>query len=114
MQCHTDSKIRYDVIVHNLKYISEICDHLVITNSEEFDFGVLENKLSPYYSKIRIEFKYYPNDHTICAGKLFEYLKSNLDFVESFDRCIVTNDSFVLCNTLTLFKQFIESSEHEL
>ncbi len=115
MQCHTNSKLKYDVIEHNVDYISEVCDHLVITNSIEFDLGVLESRLKRFQDKINIEYKYYVNDHTICAGKLYEYLNDHLDFVvDNFDRCIVTNDSFIVINSLIPFKEFILKNEHDL
>ena len=115
MQCHTNNELKYQVIEHNMDYISEICDHVVINNSLEFNVGYLENKLKRFEDKVTIEYNYYENDHTICAGKLFEYLRKNIDFVsKSFDKCIVTNDSFVLVNSLQPFKKFITENNYDL
>ena len=115
MQCHTNNELKYQVIEHNMDYISEICDHVVINNSSEFNLGYLENKLKRFEDKVTIEYNYYENDHTICAGKLFEYLRKNIDFVsQSFNKCIVTNDSFVLVNSLQPFKKFITENNHDL
>ena len=114
MQCHTYDKLRYQVIEHNIDYISEICDHIVINNSKEFDLGYLEHKLKRFEDKITIEYNYYHNDHTICAGKLFECLHNNIDSISKFDKCIVTNDSFVIVNSLKPFGNFIEHNDHDL
>lgn len=115
MQCHTNNELKYEVIEHNIDYISEICDHIVINNSLEFNLGYLENRLKRFEDKVTIEYNYYENDHTICAGKLFEYLRKNIDFVsQSFNKCIVTNDSFVLVNSLKPFEKLMTENNYDL
>ena len=52
ISCHTDSKIRIDALLHNIKYFIEISDTIAIVNSLEFiNLNIKEKIMERYFNK---------------------------------------------------------------
>jgi hypothetical protein len=113
IQCHTSSKIKEETLKHNIIEFGKISDYIIVNNSIEHRNTSLESQLTEL-AKVPIQFNYFQNTNTICAGKLLCCLNENIDKVLQFERTIVTNDSFIVVNSLTPFKEFFESKNREM
>lgn len=93
--CHTNSALKIKSLVSNVKYFDEISDHIHIINSDEFKDQNIESLLKDYPD---ITYSYIPNSRLLCQGKWKNYLENN-DYSD-YDRIILTNDSFLLVQSL--------------
>ncbi len=157
ISCHTDSKIKIDALIHNIKYFMEISDTIAIVNSLDFlHLNLKEKIMEKYFNKniifddvltdelcyiyknkyndvrefdnkklrdhwinygknekrdfsfkvYNIYFDYKKNDKFINHGKWVYYL--NKISCSIYSNIILTNDSFVISQSLIDLKKLIE------
>jgi hypothetical protein len=110
--CHTNSLLKKDSLLHNIKYFYELCNNIVIINSLECKDIELEDKLNKELQCIeksaKLIFEYIPNDIYICQGKWMYYLNKIPYTV--FDNIILTNDSYLITSSLNNYKELIKPS----
>jgi len=110
--CHTNSVLKKDSLLHNIKYLYELCNNIVIINSLECKDIELEDKLNLKLKFIdnssKLIFEYIPNDKYVCHGKWMYYL--NKIHYTVYDNIILTNDSFLITRSLNDYKELIKPS----
>ncbi len=97
--CHTNTDLKAQCLQSNIKYFKEISDQIVIVNSTEVldDGRLLERSINDN----DIDFIYYDNSSFLCHGKWHKYLTEN-DYA-GYDGIVLTNDSFLVINSLVPF-----------
>ena len=115
--CHTNSELKINTLIHNLKKFNNISKHIIVVNSTEFKKyeKIIKEKTKDFENKII--FDYFKNDDYICFSK-YNYVINNLKnkkyFNESlkklykkniYNNFILTNDSYLLINELYDFKK---------
>lgn len=103
--CHTNSDLKLQCLKSNLKYFREISDKIVIINSTEFS---QDKSFETLIDDDTIDVIYYENSNFLCHGKWHKYLTEN-DY-KSYDGIVLTNDSFLVINSL---KPFITKFKEE-
>jgi hypothetical protein len=105
--CHTNTGLKKNSLLSNIYYFSELCSHMVIINSVEYqdDQFEMEIKSKRINEQCNIVFEYTQNDKYICHGKWLHYLKKT-DMSE-YDNIILANDSFLVTKSLNEYKALI-------
>jgi hypothetical protein len=96
--CHSDTLIKYNTIVNNLKYFSFPTNHIVIVNSKDAAYSrALSETLEQHkYGYIEI-----PNNSHLDIGKWCHVL--NLIDTSKYSHVVFTNDSFVITSSIYHF-----------
>jgi hypothetical protein len=112
LACHTNSILKKNSLLHNIRYFYELCNNIVIINSLECKDIELEDKLNVELKLIdnssKLIFEYIPNDKYLCQGKWMYYL--NKIHYTVYDNIILTNDSFLITRSLNDYKALIKPS----
>lgn len=108
--CHTNSKIKINAVIHNIKYLLEISDDIIIINSNEYH-GAIENKIKNIYKNANIKFLYCENSSFLCYTK-YIYGIGNCD-INSYNNFILTNDSIIITRDLFDFQNIFDDNIQE-
>lgn len=103
ISCHTDSQIKIDSLIENIKYFFQLSNKLIIINSLEFENLNLEEKIFEKYPNGEIEIYYTENNNYYNYGKLEYYILKGDDY-KKYENIIITNDSFLIIRSLENFK----------
>lgn len=110
---HTTSNLQLDCVCSNLKYFQEISDKIVIVNSKEFRTNdKLKEEIDKKYPDIDIEYQYCANLVNLCHGKWLYYLDNF--YYGDYENLILTNDSFLVINTLKPLVNLHLSENYEM
>ena len=108
LACHTNNNLKYKITLHNIKYLLEICNKLVIINSDECKKYDIKSKIDTN----KIDIIYIKNDKLLCQGKWMYYFKNHK--YDKYNKFILTNDSFLITKSLNNFKKLIYDNNIEL
>lgn len=100
MACHCDSTTKLEVIKNNLQYFDYLNVDTTIINTSELDLGSNLLELCSEY----LNTKYYemPNSYYYDFGKWI-YALQNIINADEYDYIILTNDSFIIHNSINHF-----------
>lgn len=99
MSCHTSSDLKVKAVVHNIKYLKEISDKIIIVDSVEC------KKNRPIITNAHpdiTDIYYISNDIYVCFSK-YIFLLTYYD-ISQYDKIILCNDSFVIVHSLQSFR----------
>ena len=108
LACHTNNNLKFKSTINNIKYLLELCNKLVIIDSEECKKYDIKNKIK----NNNIEIIYIKNNGLLCQGKWLYYF-NNYDY-SIYNKFILTNDSFLITESLMNFKNLINKNDIEL
>lgn len=109
--CHTSSKIRVECLKRNLSHFSKLSKEIHITNSTEFK-GKIEASIDPNKFEAKVYIDYQENSNLLCHDKWYKKIKQlELDKYEGF---ILTNDSFLIINSLQNFQNLYTNKPKDL
>lgn len=110
---HPSSDLHVKCISSNIKYFDEISDKIVIVLSREFqNDDTLKNAINKQYPELNIEYHYFANTANLCHGKWTNYMQNIYDF--DYSNIILTNDSFLVINSLKSLKDLHDSDSYEM
>ena len=110
---HSDNDLSIKSTCSNIKYLKEISDKIVIVNSKEFiDDDPLKKCIVKEYGDKNIEFHYCANLISLNHGKWIFYI-DNL-YKDDFDHVVLTNDTFLIIDTLMPFLELHLSDNYEM
>ena len=110
---HTSSDMHINAACSNIKYLLEIADKVVIVNSKDFEVSDrLKEKITSTYPDVDIQYKYCHNYVNLCHGKWCHYLENFYNY--DYEHVLLTNDSFLVINSLKPFKDLHSSKEYEM
>jgi hypothetical protein len=113
--CHTDTLTKRRVILHNLQYLTSIAHKFVFVDSEECLPLKLEEHVRNAFPSLDASFLSVPNDSVfLCALKIINYLENNREEYSVYDRIVLTNDSFIICNSLDKFGLLKEDDNYDM
>jgi hypothetical protein len=98
MACHTDSILRINTIVNNLKYLRFKNNDIIIINSKNTKHG---NNLKTICNNMSIQYIEILNDTALDSGKWMHVLKHNS--IHPYKYVVFTNDSFYINNPVCHF-----------
>ena len=101
--CHTSNKMKISALKHNITKFTELSSSMFIVNSSEYR-GVIEKNIPG------VKVNYVDNDHLLCNSKWAWMLEKIIDKFESF---ILTNDSFIIVNSLERFYKTYNSARFD-
>jgi hypothetical protein len=98
--CNTDSKIKMDTVINNLRYLSYLNNEIVVINTSGIQFGnVLKERLLKFpVVKQVLEI---PNDCYLDFGKWI-YVLNNYGYI-NYDYVVFTNDSIFIKHHINCF-----------
>lgn len=97
----------------NIKYLKEISDKIVVVNSKNFiDNDPLKGCIVKEYGEKDIEFHYCANLISLNHGKWTFYI-DNI-YRNDYDHIILTNDTFLIIDTLIPFMELHLSENYEM
>jgi len=110
---HSDNDLSIKSTCSNIKYFKEISDKIVIVNSKEFiDDDPLKKCIDKQYDDKNIEFHYCANLISLNHGKWIFYI-DNI-YKHDYDHVILTNDSFLIIDTIIPFIELHLSDNYEM
>ena len=110
---HSSDELSIKSTCSNIKYFKEISDKIVIVNSKEFvDYDPLKKCIAKQYGEKDIEFHYCANLISLNHGKWIFYI-DNI-YKHDYEHVILTNDTFLVIDTLIPFIELHHSKEHEM
>ena len=99
--CHTDTDVKFNSVVNNLKFLNFAGNQIAIVNSSDCP---LNEKLKEFITTRYPDIQYvtYPNNSELDCGKWMRYLK---DYYRGqiYNYIIFTNDSYFLHNSINHF-----------
>ncbi len=97
----------------NIKYFKEVSDKIVVVNSKDFiDDDPLKKCIVKEYGDKDIEFHYCANLISLNHGKWIFYI-DNI-YRDDYDHVILTNDTFLIIDTLMPFLELHLSDNYEM
>ena len=113
--CHTDTPTKRRLVLHNLRYLTSIAHKFVFVDSEECRPLKLEEHVRNAFPSLDASFLSVPNDSVlICALKIINYLENNQEEYSVYDRIVLTNDSYILCNSLDKFGLLKDDDNYDM
>ena len=109
--CHTSSEVRIECLKRNLSHFSKLSQDIYITNSLEFE-GKIEDNINTNDFDSQIYVDYQENSRLLCHDKWYKKIKQ-LD-IKKYDGFILTNDSFLIVNSLQNFQNLYTNQTKEL
>lgn len=98
--CNTDSSLKLNTVVNNLRYLNYLNNDIIIINSSGIQFG---NELKKKISKFSVvkQILEIPNDCYLDFGKWVHVLNS-YDYT-NYDYVVFTNDSIIIKSRINCF-----------
>ena len=98
--CNTDSSLKLNAVVNNLRYLNYLNNDIIIINSSGVEFGnELKKKISTF--SVVKQILEIPNDCYLDFGKWVHVL-NNCDYT-SYDYVVFTNDSIIIKSRINCF-----------
>ena len=101
--CHTSNDIKISALKYNISRFKKLSKSMFVVNSSEFK-GLIEDKIPG------VKVNYVDNDHLLCNSKWAWMLDKIID---KFDSFILTNDSFMIVNSLDRFYKTYNSARFD-
>lgn len=115
MACHTSTELKVRTVLHNLPYFADIVDRLVLIDSSECQKNGLEGLVKSFYPLVDVSIHYVPNDTLfLCHAKFMYYLTSHREEYSQYDRVVLTNDSYLVCQPLTAFGRLKDHDAYDM
>jgi len=113
--CHTDTNTKKRIILHNLQYLTLIAHKFVFVDSDECRSANLKGYIRDVFPTLDTSVLYVHNDSVlVCALKFIIYLENHKKEYSSYDRIILTNDSYILCNPLDKFGLLKDDDDYDM
>ena len=109
LAAHTNSDLKINALIHNIKYLQNISDKIIIINPNKFKEKNIEKLVFEKYNNNNnnnnnIEFIYTENTSYICHTKWFDIYNINKSIINEYDNFILTDDSYLIIKELYDFK----------
>ena len=115
MACHASTELKIKLILNNLAYFTEIGDEFVLVDSQECEWNDLESRIPVMYPQIKLTmFRVHNDPIFICHAKYLFYLQNHASHYSAFERVILTNDSFLVCQSLERFGKLKDSDDYDM
>ena len=111
--CHSDSLLKYNTILNNIKYFNFTNNHIILVTSKDEKYSKnVKEKIKEMNLYRLISYFEIPNDSHLDIGKWCHALsRINLHF---YDFVVFTNDSFVITSSILHFYNRMINTNVEL
>ena len=107
--CHTNSPLKLQSLIHNIRQFLKISTRIIICNSNEFKKTIVEEQIRAKYPTDvnKIVFEYIKNDHFVCHNKWHKMIEKYKHQLHHYTQYILTNDSYLFIDNIELLAQKI-------
>ena len=113
--CPTDTPTKRRLVLHNLRYLTSIAHKFVFLDSEECRPLKLEEHVRNAFPSLDASFFFTPNN-SVLRGifKTINYIENYREENSVYDRIVLTNDSYIICNSLDEFGLLKEDDNYDM
>ena len=113
MACHTNTKLKLDSAINNLKYLTFKNNDIVVINSENVEYATQLKDATNSTDNI-IEYLTIPNDKCCDFGKWVYSLNSINNIQDKYDYVVFINDSIIIKSSIHHFFNIMVKNPVEL